>query len=254
MLVVPEGGSTFWHNLTMVIDGHTGIEHAIPIAPVYKDVLTLWGSSEVFYTPTFVVAYGGISGEFYWYQKTNVWEKSRLLNFTPRALVDSRSRRRTMLPDDDFGHIEISKTAKALSDAGVKGNIGAHGQLQGLGAHWELWMFAQGGMSPMQALRTATINGAEYLGMAKELGSLEVGKLADLIVLDKNPLENIFNTEFINMVMKNGRLYDAESMNEVGNQARTRLPFFWENAKTNEAFVWKGGALGFGELQCGCAQ
>lgn len=254
MLVVPEGGSTFFHNLTMVIDGHTGIEHSIPIAPVYKDVLTLWGNSAVSYTPTFVVAYGGISGEFYWYQKTNVWEKSRLLNFTPRGIIDSRSRRRTMIPDDDFGHIEVAKTAKALSEAGVKANIGAHGQLQGLGAHWELWMFAQGGMSPMQALRTATINGAQYLGMEKELGSLEAGKLADLLVLDKNPLENILNTEFINLVMKNGRLYDAESMNEIGNQPRTRLPFFWENAKTNEAFVWKGGALGFGELQCGCAQ
>ncbi|MGH7493070.1 MAG: amidohydrolase family protein [bacterium] len=254
MLVVPEGGSFSYHNLTMVMDGHTGIEHSIPIAPIYRDVLALWGGSQTSYTPTLIVGYGGIWGEHFWYQKTNVWEKSRLLNFTPRPLVDSRARRRLMIPDDDFGFIENAKTASALRDAGVKVNLGAHGQLQGLGAHWELWMLAQGGMTPLQALRAATLNGAEYLGMAKDLGSLEAGKLADLIVLEKNPLDNLQNTEFISMVMKNGRLYDAETMNEIGNHPHTRLPFYWDNAKTSEAFVWKGPGVGFGEVQCGCMQ
>jgi hypothetical protein len=252
MLVVPEGGSFFYHNLSMVMDGHTGIEHSIPIAPVYRDVLGLWGGSQTAYTPTLIVGYGGAWGEYYWYQKTSVWEKKRLLNFTPRPIIDSRARRRLMIPDDDFGHVANAKTAKALSDAGVQVNLGAHGQLQGLGAHWELWMLAQGGMAPLQALRAATLNGAEYLGMAKDLGSLEPGKLADLIVLDQNPLEDIQNTESIAMTMKNGRLYDAETMNEIGNRPRTRLPFYWENAKTSEAFVWKGPGIGFGEVQCGC--
>ena len=113
-------------------------------------------------------------------------------------------------------------------------------------------MLAQGGMPPLQALRAATLNGAEYIGMAKDLGSLEAGKLADVIVLDKNPLENIQNTEAIAMVMKNGRLYDAETMNEIGLHPAQRMPFYWENAKTSEAFVWKGPGMGFGEVQCGC--
>lgn len=252
MLVVPEGGSFFYHNLSMVIDGHTGIEHAIPVAPVYQDVLKLWGGTATAYTPTLIVGYGGIWGENYWYQKTNVWEKQRLLNFTPRPIVDARARRRMMIPDDDFGHLGNAQAANALNEAGVKVNLGAHGQLQGLGAHWELWMFVQGGMTPLEAIRAATLNGAEYIGMGKELGSLEPGKLADLIVLEKNPLEDIQNTEFITHVMKNGRLYDAETMNEIGNVSRPRLPFYWENAKTSEAFVWQGAGIGFGEVQCGC--
>jgi imidazolonepropionase-like amidohydrolase len=106
--------------------------------------------------------------------------------------------------------------------------MGAHGQIQGIGAHWETWMFVQGGMTPMEALRTATINGAKYLGLDDDLGSLEKGKLADLVVLDKNPLENIRNTDSVRMVMLNGRLYDAETMNEIAPTPRTRLPFYWE--------------------------
>jgi imidazolonepropionase-like amidohydrolase len=122
----------------------------------------------------------------------------------------------------------ISQQLKKLMDVGVKVNMGAHGQLNGLGAHWETWMMAQGGMSNHQALKTATINPALSLGLDDHIGSLEVGKLADLLVLDKNPLENIQNTEFIRYTMVNGRLYDAESMNEVGNQPKKRSKFFWE--------------------------
>ncbi|MGH7596886.1 MAG: amidohydrolase family protein [bacterium] len=252
MMVVPEGGSFFYHNLSMVLDGHTGIEHSIPVAPVYNDVLKLWGASQSGYTPTLIVGYGGIWGENYWYQKTNVWEKSRLLNFTPRPIIDGRARRRMMIPDDDFGHISNAQTAKALRDAGTKVLLGAHGQLQGLGAHWEMWMLAQGGMTPLQVIRAATLHGAQYLGLDGDLGSLETGKLADLIVLNQNPLDNIQNSEHILFVMKNGRLYDAETMNEIGNHSRQRSAFFWENVRTSEAFVWKGAGIGFGEVQCGC--
>jgi imidazolonepropionase-like amidohydrolase/Tol biopolymer transport system component len=252
MLVVPEGGSFFYHNMTMILDGHTGIEHSIPIAPVYNDVLQLWGASQTGYTPTLVVGYGGIWGENYWFQKTNVWEKTRLLNFTPRPIIDSRTRRRMMIPDDDFGHIGNAKTAKALLDAGAKVQLGAHGQLQGLGAHWEMWMLAQGGMSPIEAIRAATLYGAYYLGLDRDLGSLEPGKLADLIVLNANPLESIQNSESILYVMKNGRLYDAENMNAIGNHPRSRGRFYWENPRTSEAFVWKGPGIGFGEVMCGC--
>jgi Tol biopolymer transport system component/imidazolonepropionase-like amidohydrolase len=251
MMVVPEGGSYFYHNMSMILDGHTGIEHTVPIAPVYKDVTTLWGASGTGYTPTLVVAYGGIWGENYWYQKTRVWEKSRLLNFFPRPIIDSRSRRRMLIPDDDFGHMGIAKAAKAVLDAGGKVQLGAHGQLQGLAAHWELWMFEQGGMTPLEAIRCATLYGAEYIGLDKDIGSVAEGKLADLIVLEKNPLENIRNTEFIQYVMVNGRLYDAETMHEIGNHPRERGPFYWENLKTNDAFVWRAG-VGFGAIMCGC--
>ncbi|MEX2435425.1 MAG: amidohydrolase family protein, partial [Balneolaceae bacterium] len=164
--VVPEGGSTFTHNMSMILDGHTGIEHNVPIYPLYNDVLTLWGASDVGYTPTLVVNYGSMSGENYWYQYTKVWEKERLLTFTPRGVVDSRSRHRTMVPEEEYetGHFQSAAAAKELHDRGVTVNMGAHGQLQGLAAHWETWMFTQGGMSNHDALRVATINGANYIG------------------------------------------------------------------------------------------
>ncbi|RIA10051.1 imidazolonepropionase-like amidohydrolase [Flavobacteriaceae bacterium MAR_2010_72] len=254
IFVVPEGGSTFYHNLTMVIDGHTGVEHNIPVAPVYKDVLELWGSSNTGYTPTLIVNYGGLNGEYYFYQNTNVWENKKLLKYTPRGLIYSRSRHRTMVPDEEYknGHILVSETTKALSDAGVKVNLGAHGQLQGLGAHWELWMFQQGGMTNLEALKTATINPANYIGAGNDIGSLKVGKLADLIVMDKNPLEDIRNTESIVYTMVNGRLYDTETMNEIGNRPKERSKFYWENDKYNEAFPWHEESQSFTREACGC--
>lgn len=252
--VVPEGGSTFYHNITQVIDGHTGIEHNIPVAPVYKDILEIWSKSGTGYTPTLIVNYGGMNGEFYYYERDNVWENEKLLTFSPRSIIDSRSRHRMKTPQEEYknGHILVSETAKSLSDAGVKVNMGAHGQLQGLGAHWETWMLQQGGMSNLEALKAATINSAEYIGAGEDIGSLKVGKLADLIVMDKNPLEDIENTESIKMVMINGRLYDADTMNEIGNNPKERLPFFWEMDKYNQAFPWHQGTHGFMDGGCSC--
>lgn len=240
MEVVPEGGSFFYHNLSMILDGHTTIEHNLPIAPLYKDVIELWKRSGTANTPTLIVSYGSLSGEYYWYQHTNVWEKERLLRFTPRPVVDTRARHRIMAPEEEYenGHILVSKSLKKLTDAGVTINMGAHGQLQGLGAHWEIWMMAQGGMTPMEALRTATMNPAKSLGLDEYVGSLKPGKLADLLVLEQNPLENIYNTETIKYTMVNGRLYDADSMNEKGNHSKKHSKFYWEQNKNADSFPW----------------
>lgn len=256
MMVYPEGGSFFYHNMTMVMDGHTGVEHSIPVSPVYQDVVKFWGASKTGYTPTLIVGYGGVWGENYWYQKTEVWKNERLLKFYPRGILDARSMRRMMVPDEDFGHIGNARACKAIMDGGTKIQLGAHGQLHGLGAHWELWMFVQGGFSNLQAIRAATLWGAEYIGMDRDLGSLEVGKLADLVVMDKNPLEDIRNTEFISWVMKNGRLYDASTMNERTTAEVTRLPFWWESAKGYGGWTWHQGAHshGYHEATCVCGR
>ena len=228
MMVVPEGGSLFEHNMTMVVDGHTGVEHSIPVAKIYNDVEQLWSKSHSGYTPTLIVGYGGLWGENYWYAKTNVWEDKRLLTFVPRRIVDSRARRSTLAPDDEWNHVSNAAVVKRLNDAGVSVQLGAHGQREGLGAHWELWMFVQGGMTPLQAIRAATLNGAHYIGMDKDIGSLETGKLADLVVLDENPLENIRNSESIRYTIVNGRIFDAMTMNEAGNHPRNRKAFYFE--------------------------
>lgn len=228
MMVVPEGGSLFQHNMSMVVDGHTGIEHAIPVAHVYEDVKQLWGASDTGYTPTLVVGYGGIWGENYWYRHTDVWANERLMTFTPRFAVDPASRRSLHAPKEEYNHFDIAKTVRELSEEGVLVQLGAHGQREGLGAHWELWMFAQGGMTPHQALRAATLNGAKYLGLDGDIGSLETGKLADLVVLESNPLDNIHHSEDIKFTMVNGRLYDARTMEQVGNHPASRASFFFE--------------------------
>lgn len=254
--VVPEGGSFFYHNLSMVADGHTGIEHNIPVAPLYNDVVEFWSKTKTANTPTLIVNYGGLNGEYYWYQNTNVWEKERLLNFTPRGMIDSRSRHRTMAPQEEYdnGHILVSESCKKLTDAGVKINLGSHGQIQGIGAHWELWMIQQGGASNFEALQSATINGAMYLGMQDELGTLEEGKLADFIILEKNPLDNILNTEFIEYTIANGRLYQASSMNEIGLRNKARTKFHWEMEGSGNAYPFSTKTNSFMRPSCLCHQ
>ena len=229
MLVVPEGGSTWQMNMTMITDGHTGIEHATPVAPLYRDVLQFWSHSRTAYTPTLIVGYGGLFGENYWYQHFDVWNNRRLAQFVPQEILDARSRRRLLAPEDDFNHFALSRSARDLLRLGTSVQLGAHGQLQGLGAHWELWMLAQGGMTNMEALRAATIAGARYIGMDQDIGSIEPGKLADLVVIDGNPLQDIRQSERVSMVMKDGVLYDAD-LNEVWPVARTVAPLRWRRA------------------------
>ena len=146
-----------------------------------------------------------------------------------------------------------AKSMKSMVESGALAGIGSHGQLQGLGAHWEIWMMQQGGMSNHDALKTATINSAQSLGFDDWIGSLEVGKLADLIVMDKNPLENIRNTESIRYTMVNGRLYEAETMNEVGNYNIPRPKFYWEARKNWEVFGWQSDTQSYEHaIHCSC--
>jgi imidazolonepropionase-like amidohydrolase/Tol biopolymer transport system component len=233
MEVVPEGGSTFSVNTTMFLDGHTTLEHNLPVAPLYEDMLKLISESKTAYTPTFVVLYGGMSGENYWYQNTNVWENQKLQYYNAPGQIDARSRRRPMASNDDYFFVTVSQAAKKLNDRGTLVNTGAHGQQDGIAEHWEIWMMQMGGMSNHQALRAATLNGARSLGLDKDVGSLETGKLADLIVLDANPLTDIKNTQSIRYVMVNGRMYDVSNMAQLGNHPKAApAPFWRENANT----------------------
>ncbi len=216
VLCVPEGGGDLWMNLGMMADGFHAIEHSLPNAPVYDDVqqwlaATRGGEGDgygTFYTPTLLVAYGGLSGENWFYQHMNPVENERLLRHFPRRDLDAQAWRRDILAhDSDWHHMESARDAARLAQAGAHVTLGAHGQLQGLGAHWELWALAgEGAMTPHQALRAATIEGARYIGMDAHLGTIEPGKLADLVVLGSDPLADIHNSTDIELVIKNGEV------------------------------------------------
>jgi len=228
IMVVPEGGAKFQANMTQIVDGHTGLEHAIPLSRGYEDVKQLWSQTESGYSPTFGVAYGGLSGETYWYDRTNVWENERLMRYVPRYAVEPQSIRRQTAPDDHYNHFEVASFAKELADLGVSVLIGAHGQREGLAAHWEMWMMEQGGFTPWEAIRGATIHGAHYVGLDGDVGSLEAGKLADLAIIEGNPLEDLRQSEYVTHTMINGRLYETATMNQIGNETSERQEFFFE--------------------------
>jgi len=226
-----EGALDFRYDLTMLMDGYPGQEHSLPIFPLYKDVVQLFAESGITYTPTLIVAYGGPWGENYFYTTENVYGDAKLRRFTPYEVLASSTRRRVRgsfgggnaggwFMKEEYPFVEEAKVANAIVKAGGRVGVGSHGQLQGLGYHWELWMVQSGGMSTHDALRCATIFGAEAIGLASDLGSLEPGKLADLIVLDANPLENIRNSNTVRFVMKNGRLYDGTTLDELWPRQR----------------------------------
>jgi len=233
LMVVPEGGGKLYQNMSMIADGHTTLEHSLNIATGYSDLTQFWSQTEMAYNPTLVVAYGGLEGEKYWYDRTNVWENTRLTRYVPRYIVEPRSIRRVTAPDDHYNHIKVAAYAKTLRDAGVRVLIGAHGQREGLAAHWEMWMLNQGGFTPWEALRAATHDPSVALGMRDDLGSIEVGKLADIVVMDGEVLNNIRRSEMITHTMINGRLYDVSNMSEIGSGNSTIEPLFFERLEIN---------------------
>ena len=227
LLVVAEGASLFHQDMNLIADGASGIEHNIPTLEIYDDVVQFWRQSKTGYTPTLVVTYGGLTAEDYYYQHTEVWKHRLLSRFVPPGRLQARSVRRVMAPEVDYKDDDAAAVAYLLAQEGVTVNTGAHGQREGLATHWELWSFARGGFAPMDALKLATTSPAKYLGLSDSVGSLEVGKLADLVILNQNPLEDIHHTQDIDRVMLNGRLFEAETLAETVTGDRPAVRLWW---------------------------
>ena len=226
MMVTTEGALDFKLDLTHALDGLTGTEHSLPLVPLYRDTIELMVQSGMAYTPTLLVAYGGPWAENHFYTEGDVHGNEKLRRFMPHDLIDGVTRKRAWFRKDEHVYDELAAGATEVLRAGGRVGVGAHGQLQGLGYHWEMQAFEAGGMTPLEVLHIATLGGAEVIGLAQDLGSLETGKIADLVVLDGNPFESVTELEKVSMVMKNGALYDADTLDEVWPEQRP-LPEQW---------------------------
>jgi Tol biopolymer transport system component len=224
LMPTTEGGLDFKLNITHGIDGYPGIEHTLPITPKYNDVFEWYKGTQVTNSPTLIVEYGGPFGEGWFYQSENLFADQKLVHFTHPVDLDTKVRRRGtgnapgpagFALKEEYAMWQHAEDVAKTVAAGGRIGVGSHGQLQGLGMHWEIWLLQSGGLSQHDALRAATIVGAEAIGLDTDLGSLEPGKLADVIVMDKDPLTDIRNTNTVSMVMKNGRVYDAATLDEV---------------------------------------
>lgn len=234
LMPTTEGGLDFKLNMTQLLDGYPGHEHSLPIYPIYDDVVKTIAESKMAVTPTLLVSYGGPWAENYYYSREDVWGDQKLQYFTPYEELARKSRRRPgWFMDEEHVFKKHAVFMKDLVEADGLAGIGSHGQLQGLGFHWELWSVASAGMDAFDALKVATIKGARAIGLDGDLGSIEAGKLADIVVLKKNPLDDLRNTNTLTHIIKNGKVFDANTLDEVWPEEKKAEKFNWQTKKPN---------------------
>ena len=236
LMPTTEGGADTKANITHAIDGYTGNEHAFPVAPIYDDLIQLVAASGMTYAPTAVVSFGAALPVYRLLAEERPHLEPRYSRWFGGAEVYERTSRRLLaFPDEAYGDREMAAGAAAILEAGGNVAIGGHGEAQGLSFHWEMELLANGGMRNHDVLRAATIMGAETMGLESELGSIEVGKLADLVVLERDPLTDIRNTKAISHVMRGGVLYDARTLERLGPDPAPAPDPWWLPAAPSEA-------------------
>lgn len=216
MMATTEGASDLNLNLTHFIDGFAGNEHALPITPIHDDVVRLMAESGTSYTPTLSVLYGGWPALFERIIAERPQDDPRVRRFFPAEMIAEKLRDRHWAPEEQQTYARFAADALRVQRAGGLVAMGSHSEIQGLGMHWEMAAYAAGGATPMEALYAATMGSAGAIGRASEVGSLEPGKFADILIMDADPRDAIVNSRRLHRVMKNGRLYDPMSLSIIG--------------------------------------
>ena len=228
LMPTTEGALDMKLNMTHAIDGFSGNEHNFPIVDLHADTVELVTRSGMSYTPTLLVAYGGPWAENFFYTTESPHDDPKLRRFTPLPFLAARTLRRFWFHEREYSFSQVAANAAKIIRAGGRVGVGGHGQLQGLGYHWELWALASGGLTPTEALTAATRHGAEIIGVAQDIGTIEPGKLADLVVLNSDPMQNIRNTTDLALVVKGGEVFEAETLNQIWPERKPLPPQWWQ--------------------------
>lgn len=226
-----EGALSRKLDITHIIDGFSGNEHSIPPATLHDDVLQLLARSGTSYTLTLQITHGGVPGQNYFIARDAPHGDAKYARFAPDWFRDQKFWQREWRDPGEYLFPDVAKSAARFTHMGGLLGLGAHGEVPGLGTHWEMQAYAMGGMTPLEVLRAVTIDGARAIGRDADFGSLEPGKYADLVILDRNPLDGIANTLSIRQVMKNGRLYESDTLDEIWPRKRAMPPFWFSKPR-----------------------
>lgn len=225
LMVTAEGGDLFY-NLGMILDGQTGWEHSLSYIPIFSDVTRFFGGAGIVYSPTFVVAGPAEDNIDFFFADSDVWKDPKQRRWMPWRQNMGHLRRRILRPETDYPYPLVAQGLSDIIAEGGYGALGSHGEHHALAVHWEIWMAASA-LGPMEALRVASLHGAHFLGADADIGSVQAGKLADLLVLDGNPLEDIRATAAIRWVVKGGVVRDGETLDQIWPRRRPFGPYTW---------------------------
>lgn len=190
--------------LSHILDGYSGNEHALPPPKLYDDFIQLMTRSGISYDLTLQITNGGYPAEPFFVAKDRPYADPIYAALTPEWYRRQKFLSRPWRDRGQYNFHITAESAHRFQSAGGLLGIGSHGDVAGLGFHWEMQAHEMGGMPPLDVLKAATLGGAKTIGRDRDVGSIEVGKLADFLVLKKDPRDGVEGVLAIICLAKGG--------------------------------------------------